>query len=268
MRFLELTAWTMEPPQAYGVFHLVFWSVGLTVSFIAAFLLRKSGERLNKYLLFGIGLFLAVAELYKQLFYTFYIGNGRYPFDRFPFQLCSIPMYTCLIIPWLKDGRFKQTLYTFTASFGFMGGFVSYFSPESMCLGYVTLTLHSFTWHMLLVFLGLYLFFTGRAGKTKKDFLFAFIAYLVCCLIAFCINLACFHTDGADVNMFFVGPKPSPLVICRDIVKKFGWGANTLVYTAALSICAFAFYAVYLFIRKKISKKVKNKNTPYDSFKH
>lgn len=255
MRFLEKTAWPMQPPEAYGPFHLIFWSVGLLLSFTAAFLLRKTSERANRYLLFGIGLFLALAELYKQLFYTFYIGGGKYPFDRFPFQLCSIPMYVCLVVPWLKEGRLKQTLYTFAASFGFMGGFVSYFSPESMCLSYVTLTLHSFTWHMLLVFIGLYLFFTGRAGKTKKDFLFALIAYLVCCFIAFLINVACYHTDGADVNMFFVGPKPSPLVICRDIVAKFGWPVNTLVYVCTLSLCAFAFYSAYLFIRGKILKR-------------
>lgn len=254
-RFFEKTAWRMEPPKAYGAFHLTFWFVGLTVVFFAAFFLRKAEERTNKYLLFGVGLFLALAEIYKQLFYTFYIGKGRYPFDRFPFQLCSIPMYICLVVPWLKEGRLRQTLYTFTASFGFMGGFVSYFSPESMCLSYVTLTVHSFTWHMLLVFLGFYLFFTGRAGKTKKDFLFAMIAYLVFCCVAFLINLACYHTDGADVNMFFVGPKPSPLVICRDIVAKFGWQVNTLVYTGALILCAFCFYSAYLFIRGKILKR-------------
>lgn len=114
------------------------------------------------------GIFLLLAEIYKQLFYTFYIGKGNYQFDRIPFQLCSMSMYLCLIAPWLKQGRLKQTLYTFIASFGFMGGFVSYFSPESMCLNYWALTLHSFTWHMLLIFLGLYLFFTDGGKRTER----------------------------------------------------------------------------------------------------
>lgn len=161
-RFLELTAWEMTPPKAYGTFHLTFWITGLLAVFLLAFLFRHANERTNRFLLFGTGMLLLIAEIYKQLFYTFYINGGTYPFDRFPFQLCSIPMYFCLILPWLKESRIKQALYSFTASFGFMGGFVSYFSPESMCLSYWTLTIHSFTWHMILVFLGLYLFFTGR----------------------------------------------------------------------------------------------------------
>ena len=238
MRFLEWTAKEMTPPKAYGSFHLLFWGIGLTLSFTTAFLLRNTKEKTNKYLLFGIGLFLLIAEIYKQLFYTFYIEHGSYRFDRFPFQLCSIPMYLCLIIPWLRPSKLKQAFYTFIASFGFMGGFVSYFSPESMCLNYWALTLHSFTWHMLLIFLGLYLFFTGRAGKSFKDFFPSAIVYLSCCLIAFGINLLCYDLPGPDVNMFYIGPKPSQLVISRDIVKKFGWQVNTVVYTLALTVCA------------------------------
>ena len=166
-------------------------------------------------------------------------------------------MYLCLIAPWLKQGRLKQTLYTFIASFGFMGGFVSYFSPKSMCLNYWALTLHSFTWHMLLIFLGLYLFFTGRAGKGLKDFPPVIGMYLVFCVMAFSINLACYHCPGKDVNMFNLGPKPSQLVICRDIVKKFGWQVNAVVYMSALIVCAFLFYAVYLLVRHKVMQKRK-----------
>ena len=112
MRFLEFTAKEMSPPKAYGTFHLLFWSIGLLLSFLIAFLLRKTKEKADKYLLFGIGIFLLLAEIYKQLFYTFYIGKGNYQFDRIPFQLCSMSMYLCLIAPWLKQGRLKQTLYT------------------------------------------------------------------------------------------------------------------------------------------------------------
>ena len=161
----------MTPPEPYGTFHLVFWLTGLALVFFAAFFLRKTGEKANNRLLFGTGLFLLLAEIYKQLFYTFVIGGGKYQFDRIPFQLCSMPMYLSLLLPFLKNGKFRQALYTFTASFGFMGGFVSYFSPESMCLPYWTLTIHSFSWHLILVFLGLYLFFSGRAGTHLRQFL-------------------------------------------------------------------------------------------------
>ena len=93
MRFLEFTAKEMSPPKAYGTFHLLFWSIGLLLSFLIAFLLRKTKEKADKYLLFGIGIFLLLAEIYKQLFYTFYIGKGNYQFDRIPVS------YTHLTLP-------------------------------------------------------------------------------------------------------------------------------------------------------------------------
>ena len=255
IRFLKWTAWEMTPPEPYGTFHLVFWLTGLALVFFAAFFLRKTGEKANNRLLFGTGLFLLLAEIYKQLFYTFVIGGGKYQFDRIPFQLCSMPMCLCLLLPFLKNGKFRQALYTFTASFGFMGGFVSYFSPESMCLPYWTLTIHSFSWHLILVFLGLYLFFSGRAGTHLRQFLPAAGIYLSLCAVAFCINLLCYRCPGNDVNMFYVGPKPSPLVVCRDIVARFGWAVNTVVYVSALTLCAFLFYFASLLIRKVVERK-------------
>ena len=259
IRFLEWTAWEMTPPEPYGTFHLVFWLTGLPLALLAAFLLRKSTEKTNARLLFGIGLFLLLAELYKQLFYAFVVEDGQYRFDRIPFQLCSMPMYACLILPFLKPGKCRQALYTFTASFGFMGGFVSYFSPESMCLPYWTLTLHSFSWHMILVFIGLYLFFSGRAGNRLRDFPPAAAVYFCLCVVAFGINLLCYRCPGPDVNMFYVGPKPSPLVICRDIVARFGWAVNTVVYVSALTLCAFAFFSAYLLLRKAVQNRAKKR---------
>ncbi len=248
--FLRLTAWEMTPPSPYGAFHLTFWIVGLSLSIFAAIMLRRINEKKNRWLIFGIGLFLLISELYKQLFYTYVVGEGSYQYDRIPFQLCSIPMYVCLIVPWLKEGKAKRALYTFTGSFGFMGGFVSYFSPESMCLPYWTLTIHSFTWHMILIFLGLYLFTTGRAGKSFRDFMPAVGVYLSCCAVAFAVNLLCYDLPGADVNLFYLGPKPSPLIICRDIVRTLGWECNAVLYCAAIIVSAWLFYTAYLFCYK------------------
>ena len=90
---MQLTAWGMEKPKAYGAFHLVFMIGGLFLCVLFAFLLRKASDKANKIIIFSCGAFLAVCEVYKQLFYTFYIGEGSYQWWIFPFQLCSVPMY-------------------------------------------------------------------------------------------------------------------------------------------------------------------------------
>lgn len=44
------------------------------------------------------GLMLAAAELWKQLYLTFKIGHGAYQWSYIPWQLCSMPIYVCLLI--------------------------------------------------------------------------------------------------------------------------------------------------------------------------
>lgn len=258
-RFLAKTAWQMSPPRAYETFHLLFFGIGLALAISLAFLLRKIGKKGNRRLLFGIGLFLVVAELYKQLFYTFYINNGSYAYERIPFQLCSIPMYSCLILPWLKEGKFRRALYAFTATFGLIGGFASYLAPGDMSYRYVVLSVHSYCWHMILVFIGLYLFISERAGKDLKDYIGAMGIYLACAAIAVGINALCYNLPGPDVNMFALGPKPSKLMICRDIVAKYGWVANLFAYASATLAGGFVVYAAWHYLqclfRGRYSKK-------------
>ena len=66
--FFAWTAWGMEKPPAYGAFHLTFTFVGLALSIFAAYKLRKLGDKGNRALLLGCGIFLLICEIYKQLF--------------------------------------------------------------------------------------------------------------------------------------------------------------------------------------------------------
>ena len=103
-KIIRSTAWEMETPKAYGAFHLTFFIVGLAVSIGLALLLRNIGDRGNKRLLVGIGVFLMVTELYRQIFYYFVMGDRSIQWWTFPFQLCDVPMYLCIIAPLLKKG--------------------------------------------------------------------------------------------------------------------------------------------------------------------
>ena len=88
----------MVPPKPYGLFHLSFFILGLIISFYLANKLKNINDKQNKKLLFLTGIFLLVIEIYKELFYFYIVNNGHYDWSTFPFQLCDIPMYICLII--------------------------------------------------------------------------------------------------------------------------------------------------------------------------
>lgn len=254
-RFMTATAWEMTPPKAYGPFHLIFTFVGVFLCILIAWRLRNLGERGNKILLCGVGAFLMLTEVYKQLFYYHYIGNGSYQWWIFPFQLCSVPMYFCVIAPFLKKGKVQSGMYHFMTTFNLLGGLMAFIEPSGIIHGYWTLTLHAFIWHMTLVFVGFYLLASGRYAQTRKDYLSAMVTFLCLCVVAFSINLIFRDVSGGSINMFFVGPSNSSLIVFKQISEACGWYVSTLLYIPTVCLGAYILFLPAYFYAKKKHKK-------------
>jgi uncharacterized membrane protein YwaF len=251
-KLMAATAWEMTPPPAYGAFHLSFTFVGVALSFLLAYKLRNLGERGHKAVLFCSSMFLIITEIYKQCFYYFYRENHEYNYGIFPFQLCSVPMYLCMIAVFLKPGKVRDGIYGFMTTYNLLGGIMAFIEPSGITHGYLTLTLHAYLWHMTLIFIGIYLIISGRCAKTKKDFLQAAATFVVLCAVAFCINIIFWDAANGDINMFFVGPRNSPLIIFEDIAKNFGWYVSTALYIPVVTLGAFLiFLPTHIYYKKK-----------------
>lgn len=249
------TAWEGNPPPAYGVFHLSFVAIGSFVSIVAAKKLQHLNEKGNRILLFSIGLFLALSEVYKQLFYIFVISPNGYPWWIFPFQLCSIPMYLCLIAPLLKPGPVQQSIYSFMMLYNLLGGAIAFTEPSGLLHSYITLTAHSMIWHMLLVFLGFYLLFSGRGGRDIRDYRRATCTFLCLCVIAFCINVLFRDISNGSINMFFIGPSDSSLIVFKQISQAFGWYVSTAIYIPAVCLGSYIIFRLIHIITKNKAAK-------------
>jgi len=248
---MEQTAWAMTPPAAYGVFHLSFTFIGIAACCGLAWKCKNLGEKGNRRLLLGMGIFLILTEVYKQLFYYYYIGNQAYQWWIFPFQLCSIPMYLCVIAPWVKSRKIQQALYDFMLVYNLLGVLMAFIEPSGIIHEYLTLTLHAFIWHMTLIFIGFYLGISGRAGRENHNYINATKIFLILCVMAFCINLIFRRISDGSINMFFVGPSNSPLVIFSSISEHFGWWLSTLLYIPVVSLGAFLIFKSYQWMGRK-----------------
>jgi len=253
--FMHATAWAMEKPVPYGTFHLTYTFVGLAVSILLAWSLRNLSDKGNKIFLTAFGVFLVACEVYKQLFHYYYINEHTYAWWIFPFQLCSVPMYLCLIAPWLKKGKLQRAIYSFMMSYNLLGGFMAFIEPSGIVLTYWTLTLHAFTWHMSLIFIGLYLLFSKRGGLSKEDFILSTKLFGVLCVVAFALNLALRQVSGGSVNNFYIGPSLSPLIIVKQISEKFGWYVGTILYIPAVILGAFLISLLLRRIAKATNRK-------------
>lgn len=242
--FVEKTAWIIEKPEAYGAFHLSFLVIALFGSAVAAFALRNISGRRADTLIFWLGVIMLTAEAYKQLFCAVILGGGQYLWRVLPFQLCSVPMYLYVVFPFLKDGRLKQALSDFMLSFSFMGALAAMLEPSQLLSKYAVLTVHSLMWHAAIVFVGLLLGMSGRAGRKISDFRRAAGIYLILCAAAFLLNIALRSKRG--VNMFFISPYiKSPIIVISDIYESCGWYVALPVFMAASIAGAFAVFAAF-----------------------
>lgn len=247
----ESTAWPMTPPPAYGAFHILYTLIGFALCGIAAWKLRNVSEKACKWILFSIGLVLTVSEVWKQLFYFFVMMDNRYSWHDFPFQLCSIPIYLCVIAPWLKPGKLQRGMYSFMVLYNLLGGAISFAEPSGLLHEHWFLTVHALAWHMLLVFIGLFICFSKRGGNQKNDYVGATWTFIALCAIAFGLNCFVQFGLGENMNMFFVGPGNSPLAVFSLFSEWFGWYINTPIYIFAVCLGAYLIFLLIYYLQNK-----------------
>lgn len=175
------------------------------------------------------GILMLTSEIWKQLSLTFLLNDGNYIWWYFPFQLCSIPMYLCLMIPWITYTPLRSTFLAFLMDFGLLGGFFAFFDTSGMHCGYAPLTIHSYLWHILLVFIGLYTGYTFIQNTVENYFRKATFLYLLCCIIATIFNVI-FYQYGT-INMFYISPHYiMQQKVFRSIARIFGNPTGITIY--------------------------------------
>ncbi|MBE6958108.1 MAG: hypothetical protein E7447_03015 [Ruminococcaceae bacterium] len=256
--FFESMAWPMTPPPAYGAFHILYTLIGFALCGILAWKLRNVGEKAFHWILFSVGTVLIISEVFKQFFYYFVMMDNRYAWGDFPFQLCSIPMYLCVTAPWLKNPRVQRGMYSFMVLYNLLGGAISFAEPSGLLHGHWFLTIHALVWHMLLVFIGLFICFSRRGGNQMGDYRSATCAFLALSVVAFALNCFVQFGLGENMNMFFVGPGNSPLAVFSLFSEWFGWYVNTFIYLFAVCLGAYLiFLLIYYLQNKELPRKKK-----------
>ena len=149
------------------------------------------------------GTVLLVSEIWKQYCLTFVLNGGTYQWWYFPFQLCSVPMYLCLPLAFIKGGKIRDSLLAFLSDYTLLSGVIVFLDTTGMHYGYIPLTIHSFLWHFLLIALGVYAG-TRKSDRGMPSFIGATAVYLVCCILAEAFNLSFDRFD--IINMFYINP--------------------------------------------------------------
>lgn len=245
--FLTWTAWPMAAPSPYSFLHIFLAVAGSLLAGFAAARFAAASIKPER-ILFACGFLLAVLELYKQGFLYRIVNGGQYDWWYFPFQLCSVPMYLCLIYPLAVSfsekhaGFFPGIIAVFLQDFGFLGGIMALAVPDGFLYPYWTLTLHGFLWHFVLIFLGIYCRQKSLTDLSDQGFVRMLPLYFLCCGIAVVINIVvqitvypAGYADMFYINCFF--PSEQPLFHQISLALGNGWGH--LAYMLASCIGAY-----------------------------
>ncbi len=233
---LSKTAWPMEIPLPYSPFHFIIFGLCLATAIFAAFLLRKkkSPTSVTRILLIT-GLILLFGELYKQAFCFIYLRAYDYMYWIVPFQLCSIPMYLCLALPFIRKESLRKIILTFLTDFGLLGAIGTMVDPSGIFHGFWALTMHGILWHAILVFIAAFILFTGSFDHSKSAYFRTLPLFAICCLIAEIINV-CLHRFG-EINMFYISPyEMSTQLVFSDIDHWLGRPLGIAIYLVCVII--------------------------------
>lgn len=242
---LEKTAWPMTPPAPYSLFHILFIAIGLAaVVLMAYYTARRIKNSRLPLLLFFCGIVLAATECWKQLFIYYVINQQTYNWWYFPFQLCSLPMYFCLVLPFVPFKDKKTVLCTFMQDFNLLGGIMALAEPSGLFQPYWLLTLHGLIWHLLLIYIGLVIAFSHLSDTTLLGFVRTLPLFFACCIIATIINRTAKPLGQAD--MFYISPYyPSAQIVFHDIALKYGISIGNAVYLFATCLGGFIFHVIF-----------------------
>ena len=210
------------------------------------------------------------SEIWKQITLTYQINGGAYYWWYFPFQLCSTPMYMCLVLGlagyYMKDSPGKailtRGLLAYLMDFGLLAGIFAFLDTSGMHYTFAPLTIHSFAWHFLMIFIGICAGrqaikeSQGRQTEEKNSgdtslggFRFSALLYLIFCGIATIINLTCYKYGV--INMFYISPKyVMNQVIARDFVPILGNTGAIIGYMLAPLVGAGLLHLMW----RKLSK--------------
>lgn len=243
-KILLLFQTDMPTPLPFGWFHWLW--IGITATAIILLYCLKGcyGEKQLKWVLLIYGVIAALAELSKQLAWSFnwdaatQSATWDYQWYAAPFQFCSTPIYVTLAALFLKKCKFRDALLSYLAFVTLIGGCMVIILPDSCFCSDILVNIHTMWLHCGSFVVSVYLLMSDNVSLTKQNWLRACVVFLVFAATALAMNLGVYHSGilgEESFNMFYISPYfESVLPVFVDIQKTAPYPIFLATYIAAI----------------------------------
>ncbi len=181
--------------------------------------------------------------------FKLYTGNIRDIGNYVPLYYCSLLLYAGFLSSFTK-GNLKRTGDVFLATGGIIGGIIFIIMPTTSLPTYPMLhmvSLHSFFFHGMMVYLGILINKTKYIELKKEDFKYYAILVGIVCIFAYIVN------QIFDSNLMFISKNFPGTPI--EILYKISGSYYPIV--ASIGQMTIPFFIVYYFLKLKNINKIK-----------
>lgn len=259
---------TMNKPTAFGWFHLMW--IGITIiSIIILYLLRKKyNEKQLKAVLLIYGMIALILEVSKQIIWSYnydpitLVKYWDYQWYSSAFQLCTMPIYVCILAAFLKKGKLRKSLLSFIAFYTIIGSFMTIIIPDSCFVPTILVNIHTMWLHCMSFVVSIYLLLTNEVELKIQNLKSSFVVFLFCVFIALILDIVMYKTGiigNETFNMFFISPYfISTLPVFNIIQESVPYIIFLLIYIVVVLIGSIVVFTLakliqklYIFIKNK-----------------
>ena len=271
-KLLYLLQKEMTIPSRFGWFHTL--CLILVVIIIIILYKRKKyfSEKQLKIVLGIYGIIALILETLKQLIWSFNYDAltetiiWDYEWYSFPFQLCTTPIFVCLICLFLKKGKFRDTLLSYISFITILGSIAVMIIPDNCFVSDILVNIHAMWLHLGSFVVSIYLLMSGKVKITIQNLKRAILVFLSFVFIAEILNILIYNSgilSGEEFNMFYISPYfISSLPVFDIIQQKVPYILYLLIYILIIIIGAASIYVISKLINniyKSNTKLINNK---------
>ena len=255
---------TMPEPTSFGWFHWMW----IIITFLSILILYKIRNRYNeRQLKLVIGIYGVVAfllELAKQVSWSFNYDTVTkmitwdYEWYAFPFQLCSTPIFVCLICLFLNNNKIRKSLLSYLAFTTIWGSIMTIIMPDTCLIDEILINIHTMWLHCGSLVISVYLLMTKEVELNIKNLKGAVIVFLIFVGIAQLLNVGIYNLgllNGETFDMFYISPYfKTTLPVFSTLKSMFPYIIYLMLYILALSLGTIFVYFISKLIYRLHSK--------------
>lgn len=255
----------MPEAKAWGWFHLMWVALIVVSIFILYKLKDKYGEKQLKWVIGTYGIVALILEITKQLIWTFDYNavtntfTADFQWYAFPFQLCTTPIFVCVLALFMKRTKIRLSLLSYMAFVTILGSFMTVIIPDDCLVETILINIHTMWLHCGSLVVSIYLLMSGAVKINKQNFKLAIGVFIVFVVLAQILNIGVYNSGilgDETFNMFYISPYfISSLPVFDVIQQSVPYPLYLALYVVALSLGAGIVYIISKIISKIVNKE-------------